>query len=73
MLVAAAGAVAFTCANKGFAEAEAYATASALAQATAIAISNVYISCEADDGGYACAEASGFIETSASAVAKVLL
>ena len=63
--------MAFTCG--GQAEAESYATASALAVAIAETLSQVYVSCAADDGSYACAEASGFIETSAMTVAEVLL
>ena len=48
-----------------------YVVASALAEATAIAISEVYVSCEADDGAYACADASTFIEDAAHTVAAV--
>ena len=47
--------------------------ASELAQATAEALALVYIDCADDEGGYACAEAEGFIDASAKAVAEVPL
>ena len=72
--VAAAGAIAFTCGENTVAVADAYATATALAQASAEALTKVYINCTSDNGNtYACADAGGFIEASARAVAEVLL
>ena len=68
---AGAGAAAITCGPASFAEADVYVTTKALAEATAIAISEVYVSCKADTGAYACADAGTFITDAAHAVAAV--
>ena len=47
---AGAAAAAITCGPDSFADADVYVVAKALAEATAIAISEVYVSYEADDG-----------------------
>ena len=47
------------------------AWARAIAEALAIATAQTYVSCQADDGAYACADASAHSTDTAKAVAKV--
>lgn len=66
---ASASAAAWTCGEHTAAEAEVHATAKAVAKATAKALSAAWAGCDVTSDGFACADASTWIEETAYSVA----